>query len=70
MDDSMSNTSNIRSCTYDGAKMELTLEFASGGKYRYFGVDMEEFEAMQEAESKGSFFAKHIRPSKTWQRLD
>jgi hypothetical protein len=62
--------SNIKSTSYDGAKMELTIEFSDGGQYRYFGVDMDEFEAFQSADSKGSFFAKHLRPFKTWQKLD
>ena len=54
-------SSSIASYEYNDVKEKLTIEFIGGGRYRYFGVDMETFYKLNEAESVGKFFAANIK---------
>ena len=52
----------IASFGYDAEKATLDVEFHSGHVYRYFMVPASVFADFEEAPSKGTFFARHIRP--------
>lgn len=54
-------SSNIVAYAYDEATQTLSIEFISGIRYDYHGVDKGVVEQFQEAPSKGGFFAEDIR---------
>jgi len=47
----------------------LDLEFRTGAIYRYFAVPRPVFEELIAAESKGTYFNRHVRDSFRYQRL-
>lgn len=51
----------------DGA---LIIKFKTGGLYRYPHVPSEIFEAMKIANSKGQFFAAHVKNHFEFEKLD
>ena len=51
----------IRSIDYEAADRILFVTFADGDRYAYFGVPHATFAAFLRADSKGRFFAEHIR---------
>lgn len=52
-------SSNIRSIGYENGI--LYVRFIRGGLYSYSGVPLNEFNALMNASSKGSYFAHHIK---------
>jgi hypothetical protein len=54
-------SSNISAIGYDQDTDELFIEFKNGNVYVYKEVPFEMYTAMMDADSKGSFFYKHIR---------
>lgn len=54
-------STNITALGYDTPTKTLEVHFGSGGKYRYADVSPESFTAFLQADSKGSYFARHIR---------
>lgn len=54
-------SSNIKAIGYDPANKVLKVQFLSGVTWQYSGVPPEEHAALMDAESKGSYFARHIR---------
>ena len=46
---------------YDDDAQELDILFASGKKYRYFGVPPDIYAGLLDAESKGQFFNAEIK---------
>jgi len=54
-------SSDLASVGYDGRRRVLEIEFRSGGIYRYLDVPGEVFSGLMGAESKGRYFAAHIR---------
>lgn len=54
-------SSSIRRAGWDEPDV-LYVEFASGGTYRYQGVQRETFDAFVAARSPGQFFHGSIRP--------
>jgi hypothetical protein len=54
-------SSNIAAVGYDQPNHVLAVQFTNGTTYHYKDVPSDVIEAMKEAESKGSFFAKSIR---------
>ena len=54
------DSSLIRSVTY-GTDATLTVRFHSGAVYRYFTVPRSILEAFLAAQSKGTYFNRHIR---------
>jgi hypothetical protein len=54
-------SSDLASVGYDASRRMLEIEFRSGGIYRYLEVPAEIHERLLAAESKGRFFAAHIR---------
>jgi hypothetical protein len=54
------DSSLIRSVTY-GSDATLTVYFHSGAVYRYFTVPRAILDALLAAQSKGTYFNRHIR---------
>jgi hypothetical protein len=52
----------IADMDYDPRHRTLSIRFRpSGRRYEYFGVPLEEYDALRHARSKGQFFNRHIR---------
>jgi hypothetical protein len=62
-------SSELRWIKFHEARHELTVEFVSGGIYRYDGVPRDIFTALLAAESKGTFFNANIRSNYAFERL-
>jgi hypothetical protein len=56
-------SSNISGHGYDEASQTLAVQFNSGKVYHYAGVEPGVAKDFADAESKGSFFAKNVRPT-------
>ena len=54
-------SSNISSIGYDEDSSTLEIEFNSGAVYQYFDVPLKIFEGISNADSKGQYFAQHIK---------
>ena len=54
----VSNSSMISTIDYDNDSKEMTVTFKNGNQYKYFDVPREEFEALRQSESIGSYFNK------------
>ena len=55
------DSSNIEAIGYDETSQELHVQFLSGGKYVYYDVPRELFDAFMAAPSKGSFLNREIK---------
>jgi lysyl-tRNA synthetase class 2 len=55
-------SSNIQDAGFDANTGVLEVTFKSGKRYRYHGVSPERFTEFMNAPSKGSFFAREIKP--------
>lgn len=55
---------------YDERDDRLTVRFASGGRYAYFGVPRAEYRAFLDADSKGRFFHHRILNRYPFARLN
>ena len=62
-------SSALNSAAYLPAECLLYLEFHSGEKYRYFNFPPELYQEFLAAESKGTFFARHIRNHFRYEQL-
>ena len=51
----------FNSVAYDSGKHQLYLRFHSGKVYRYFDFLEDQYDEFLAAESKGKYFADHIR---------
>jgi S-adenosylmethionine synthetase len=56
-------SSNIDQIGYDKAAKILYVSFLSSGTYQFPDVPEEVFQGLEAAKSKGSYFAKIIRPN-------
>lgn len=54
-------SSNIAGFGYSDNNRILTVEFKNGGRYEYFDVPSQVFEAMKAASSKGQYLAQSIK---------
>jgi hypothetical protein len=54
-------SSNLLTVGYDEVALILEVQFRNGGVYQYDGVPLAEYKALMTAESKGSYFDRHIR---------
>ena len=65
-------SSNIAEVGYDLDAMTLEVKFVKGGIYRYWPITQSGYENLMNAESMGSYFAKHIRsnPKIEYQEVD
>ncbi len=57
---SLSGTA-LSSATYFPDREQMTVEFRSGGSYRFCGVSLEVFEGLKDAGSVGQYFNANIR---------
>lgn len=55
-------SSNLAAHGYDPETKTLAVRFKGGGVWHYPGVPPEAYSKLCEAPSKGSYFAKEIRP--------
>jgi hypothetical protein len=62
------SSSAIRSIGYDHALHLLEVEYASGQVYRYYGVPRREYQRLTEAESKGAFVNREIKPKYLYEK--
>ena len=61
MDRQPVSSSNIRSVGYEPETRILEVEFHGGRSYQYSGVPEGVYRGLMLADSKGSYFHKHIR---------
>lgn len=54
---------------YDAAARRLEVQFHSGERYQYFAVPASRYQQLLQADSKGSFFNRHIRNCFPFQQL-
>ena len=59
----------IRRFFYVPEARELTIEFVTGRRYRYFDVPSHQVEAFRAAFSKGTYFNRHIRDEYRFREL-
>lgn len=59
----------LASVGYEPAGAVLEVQFTSGGLYRYYGVPAEVHRALMGADSRGHYFAEHIRDRYRYRRL-
>lgn len=62
-------SSDLATVGYDARAEVLDVEFRSGGIYRYHDVPRNIFAELMAADSKGRFFARHIRNHFRHERL-
>lgn len=62
-------SSNLLGVAYDEDKQQLFVEFKGGAKYRYDGVDQDEYDNFMSASSKGQYFAQNIKDSYPYERV-
>jgi KTSC domain len=56
-------STSLRDITYDPDSRTLDVTFiASGKRYRYFDVSIEEYDALRNAASQGAWFNARIKP--------
>lgn len=63
-------SSNIKAIGHDPDTNELHVEFATGGRYVYEGVDADEFAALRDAKSIGSHLHASVKPKKKVRRFE
>jgi hypothetical protein len=63
-------SSNMNSVDYDEKEQTLIVEFPGGTKYKYMDVPIREYKDFINAESKGKYFHKHIKPYYKWKKLE
>lgn len=56
------HSSNIDAIGYNADAQELHVKFKGGSTYHFFGVTPEQHADLMGAQSKGSHFARQIRP--------
>ena len=54
-------SSNIAEIGYDPDNLTLEIKFLNGKVYQYWPFTLKKFRAFNNAESKGTYFAKNIR---------
>ncbi len=59
----------IRRFDYAPDRRELTVEFVTGRRYRYFDVPPQEVDEFRLAFSKGTYFNRHIRDAYSYREL-
>jgi hypothetical protein len=63
------SSSNLASVGYDAENQILEIEFSHGGVYQYFDVPKEEYQALMNASSLGSYFYHNIRDGYQYSKL-
>ena len=62
-------SSLLASVLYDSPRRLLEVEFPSGRRYRFFDVPAACYRQLLDADSKGTYFNRHIRNHFPFQRL-
>lgn len=62
-------SSNLRTVGYDKETKILEIEFIKGGVYQYFDVSESVYLELVSADSKGTYFQKHIRGRFRYRRI-
>jgi len=62
-------SSELRWVSFDPAARTLTVEFVSGGIYRYREVSAYKYKALLAASSRGRYFNSHIRDKHPFDHL-
>ncbi len=60
---------SVASAGYDAASRVLEVEFRNGGVYQYLDVPGDEYLEFREADSKGGFLNREIKPNHRYRRL-
>ena len=55
------SSKNISAIGYDENSNTLEIEFHSGAVYQYFDVPPQVYQAIMQADSKGRYFAQHLK---------
>lgn len=63
-------SSSIRCCEYDEATKDMHIEFVSGGRHVFKGVDKEDFDGFKTANSPGSHFHMNVRRKYKSERVE
>ena len=63
------SSSNLASVDYDAENQISEIEFNHGGVYQYFDVPQDEYEALMNASSHGSYFYHNIRGDYEYTKL-
>lgn len=63
-------SSNLAQVGYDTATSTLYVGFKHGGTYRYFGVPIEKYTGILEAESAGKYLNAEIKPHHGYEKID
>ena len=59
-------SSDIKSVGYDEATMIMEVEFHTGSIYQYSRVPLIEYQKLMTANSKGEYFAAHIKNNRSY----
>lgn len=62
-------SSNLASVGYDKDNELLEIEFKHGGIYQYFGVPVEVYKELMNADSHGKYFAANIKNDYEYQKM-
>ncbi len=63
------DSSNIQGYGYDEEGKRLAVKFTQKNTYIYFEVPLEVFTLLEDAESKGKAFYKHVRDNFRFERI-
>lgn len=63
------DSSNLASVGYDEKNRILEIEFIHGGVYQYFDVPNDDYEALMNASSLGSYFYHNIRDNYEYEKI-
>lgn len=64
------DSSMMTDISYDEVTQKLVITFKSGTVYHYYDVEQPIFDGLEQAESKGQFFSRHIRPWYKYKRVE
>jgi len=62
-------SSMMNEIAYDEATRQLNVTFKGGSSYQYYDVEQPIFDGLEQAESKGKFFIRHVRPWYKFKRV-
>lgn len=63
------DSSMLENIAYDEATEQLSVTFKNGSMYQYFDVEPSIANGLSEANSKGRYFIRHIRPWYQYKRV-
>ena len=64
------DSTTLAVATYDSRRETLKLDFRDGTRYTYSGVTRDVYRDLLGADSKGSFFNRHIRSRFPYVKID